>query len=834
MLITPAPLWTMRGSFAVAVYTLVCTISASAERVVERWDTGWLFKLGARPLLPEAPNPSKPAHWHPRKSPCSLNAPQSTVPIRKVSTRRTTSRRRSAWPPSSRSRSAPGATVRRCRPVPVPLSFCTASQSSHCAPIPGLRSAGGAADASPEQCRAACCSSGPSCEVYQWCNASAPAEGCSVTKGVAGSCWIGYMDDCTYPGAGWISGGRKGGPSHGYQPPVPVNQSCPSAPTCAAYDDGGWRKLGVPHDFIVEGTFTPDADRNHGYLPYNVGWYRKHFQVAPGWKSKNIWLDFDGVYRASDYWLNGVYLGHHESGYTPFRFYLHNATAPLYFDRPNVLAVRVDALTYQEGWFYEGGGIYRHVTITSADRISIVPWGVYAPSVIKPGAVITGSLDGPQTASAAVLSAQVDIANGLTAKLPNATVNLNTTVIDADERLVVEASSSHVLPPGGWARVSHQLIWPTLPPQAGWQVQMADCQGATTQRFTLDGGAIKILGADGSELCLDSGDAQPSQTPMDLHYCDAAKLSQKWTYMTTGPCKNCVNHILAPAVDGGQRCLDIFGVTGPGLDLYGCIAQPSQEFRVNHLDGAISSSGRCLTAVQPSQRDFDAVAVAAKVAPPVQLWNLARPYLYTLVTTLSTADGTYTDTVNVTFGVRSAVFDANRGFLLNGLPQKVKGLSMHQDFGGCGTAVPDRANEYRITSLKEMGATGWRTAHNPVNKEILDFADRHGMLVWSENRNLERQVIGLGASSKASRVRSTRRQAFTAADGTLVGAEWKGVDPMYLADAQAMVLRDRNHPRSHTAPEHATAVCARSARNLRALVYLLQSPQRGIHLLSVR
>lgn len=83
------------------------------------------------------------------------------------------------------------------------------------------------------------------------------------------------------------------------------------------------------------------------------------------------------------------------------------------------------------------------------------------------------------------------------------------------------------------------------------------------------------------------------------------------------------------------------------------------------------------------------------------------------------------------------------------------------------TAVPDRANEYRVTSLIEMGATGWRTAHNPVNSEILDYTDRHGMLVWSENRNLERQVIGLAASSPVSGVADT--------PNGMVGSDWTGV-----------------------------------------------------------
>ena len=85
-----------------------------------------------------------------------------------------------------------------------------------------------------------------------------------------------------------------------------------------------------------------------------------------------------------------------------------------------------------------------------------------------------------------------------------------------------------------------------------------------------------------------------------------------------------------------------------------------------------------------------------------------------------------------------------------------------------------------------------------MNKEILDYTDRHGMLVWNENRNLERQVIGMAASfADAASVRlgsSVRRAAFTDQDGQFVGAQWKGVDPMYLDDMQAMVLRDRNHP----------------------------------------
>ena len=134
-------------------------------------------------------------------------------------------------------------------------------------------------------------------------------------------------------------------------PPPPPTQPCPASPACANYDDSAWRQLNVPHDFIIEGTFTSTADRNHGYLPFNKSWSRKTFTVDASAAGSVVYIDFDGVYRASDYWLNGVFIGHAESGYVPFRWYIHNVTgAPLNYGGNNVLAVHVDAESFQEGW----------------------------------------------------------------------------------------------------------------------------------------------------------------------------------------------------------------------------------------------------------------------------------------------------------------------------------------------------------------------------------------------------------------------------------------------------------------------------------------------------
>ena len=189
---------------------------------------------------------------------------------------------------------------------------------------------------SPTECEAACCA-GFGCEVWQWATTASPPN----------SCWIGGTNDCTNS-SGWISFARESAP---LTPPPPPPQPCPASPVCANYDDAAWRGLNVPHDFILEGNFSASADRNHGYLPFDLGYYRKTFTADASWAGQTIYIDFDGVYRASDYWLNGVWIGHQESGYSPFRWYIHNVTgAPLNYGGSNVLAVRVDALTYQEGW----------------------------------------------------------------------------------------------------------------------------------------------------------------------------------------------------------------------------------------------------------------------------------------------------------------------------------------------------------------------------------------------------------------------------------------------------------------------------------------------------
>jgi len=125
-----------------------------------------------------------------------------------------------------------------------------------------------------------------------------------------------------------------------------------------------------------------------------------------------------------------------------------------------------------------------------------------------------------------------------------------------------------------------------------------------------------------------------------------------------------------------------------------------------------------------------------------QRWSPESPYLYKAEVHLIANDKAV-DREDVSFGIRTAVFDANRGLLLNGQPYKIKGTCNHQDFAGVGIALPARIQYYRIERLKEMGSNGCRTSHNPPNAEFLDACDRLGMLVMEETRMLSSSEQGI-------------------------------------------------------------------------------------------
>ncbi len=357
-------------------------------------------------------------------------------------------------------------------------------------------------------------------------------------------------------------------------------------PAGKSYDDSSWRLLDLPHDWAVEGAFSPSANMNHGYLPTGQAWYRKSFELPASDEGRRIFLEFDGVFRDATVYLNGHRIGNEPSGYISVRY---DITDQALYGEMNSLAVHVDA-SVNEGWWYEGAGIYRHVWLLKTPALHIKPWGVFVRSEVKAS---NGKAKGPAT-----LTIETDLANDSDA---NSECEVESSVIDASGKELISAKA---------------------------------------------------------KISIDAGDSATAKQQMKLE------------------------------------------------------------------------------------------------SP--ELWSVESPALYTLRSRLL-RNGKPIDSTETVFGIRSAVFDPDKGFLLNGKPVKLKGTSNHQDHAGVGVAVPDSLNEFRIKRLQEMGSNAWRCAHNPPAPEFLDACDRLGMLVMDETRCMNSTVEG-------------------------------------MRQLESMLLRDRNHP----------------------------------------
>ncbi len=333
------------------------------------------------------------------------------------------------------------------------------------------------------------------------------------------------------------------------------------------YPYSNWEPVDLPHDWAVRLEKSRDANTFAGAYPnthyhrfmterrseaekkFNVGWYRKEFEYDPAWDGKRVFIEFEGIFRDSIVWVNGVYLDRHASGYTSFSLEL---TDHLFPGEINSVAVRVDS-DQPEGWWYEGAGIYRNVYLKVCEPV----YFKYCSTAVRT------QLDGTVAVSAEIVN---------------------------DTAEAVEKTVK-------------------------WSI--ANENGATV-----------------AEICKE-------------------------------------------------------------------IALPA--FGEAVADGEL------------------------KIADP-RLWSIDDPYLYTLRMSVGEEED------SVRFGVRTVAFDSEKGFLLNGVPQKLRGACVHQDFGGVGVALSDNLNEYKIARLKEMGVNAYRCSHHAPSPALLDACDRLGMLVMDETR----------------------------------------------------------------------------------------------------
>ena len=138
-----------------------------------------------------------------------------------------------------------------------------------------------------------------------------------------------------------------------------------------------WRTLNVPHDWSIEGKFDEKSPAGYGGGALNggLGWYKKTFKVAVEDSSKVTSILFDGVYRNSEVWVNGHYLGKRPNGYIGFQYeispYLN------YGDKNNEIIVKVDNSKQPNSRWYSGSGIFRNVWIETTDKLHVGQWGTY-------------------------------------------------------------------------------------------------------------------------------------------------------------------------------------------------------------------------------------------------------------------------------------------------------------------------------------------------------------------------------------------------------------------------------------------------------------------------
>ena len=134
-------------------------------------------------------------------------------------------------------------------------------------------------------------------------------------------------------------------------------------------------------------------------------------------------------------------------------------------------------------------------------------------------------------------------------------------------------------------------------------------------------------------------------------------------------------------------------------------------------------------------------SATAALANPT-LWSVDAPTLYSSIVTVESG-GAARDAVRVSFGVRTAIFDADKGFFLNGKPMKIQGTCNHQDHAGVGAAITDRLQWFRLAVLREMGCNSVRTSHNMPTPELVEACDRMGMTMMCETRQMSSSPEGL-------------------------------------------------------------------------------------------
>ena len=146
-------------------------------------------------------------------------------------------------------------------------------------------------------------------------------------------------------------------------------------PASYEYREGlSWDSVQLPHDYIISQAPIRGNSWAEGHFTYHNAWYRRHFRLGIEEEGRRIALYFEGIATHAAVYVNGCLAGRNFCGYTPFEL---DITSFVLFGDDNVIAVRVDSTSSHEGWWYQGGGIYRDVWLIKSDQAHILRGGVF-------------------------------------------------------------------------------------------------------------------------------------------------------------------------------------------------------------------------------------------------------------------------------------------------------------------------------------------------------------------------------------------------------------------------------------------------------------------------
>ncbi|WP_281613061.1 glycoside hydrolase family 2 TIM barrel-domain containing protein [Flammeovirga sp. SubArs3] len=245
-------------------------------------------------------------------------------------------------------------------------------------------------------------------------------------------------------------------------------------------DDSKWRTVQIPHDWAIEGPFSKEYNARCGGLPFHgEGWYRKSFTLTNTQKGKHIAIEFEGVMKNSEVWINGHYLGKRPFGYLGFEYDL---TPYLHQEGMNIIAVKAKPEDLSSRW-YPGAGMYRKVWLNINNDIRVAHWGTFVTSTNV-------------SAKVASVNIQLEIQNFKAADQIVSVVqtiknNLGETVKELQHKTVAEGSKT-INSQQSFNLIQPQLWTLTSPHLYQLETELKDKDGKILDRYTTKFGVRSI------------------------------------------------------------------------------------------------------------------------------------------------------------------------------------------------------------------------------------------------------------------------------------------------------------------------------------------------------